>query len=153
MFTWTNIDNGESALSVRNKINTLGKNSSDYSKQFDETVESTNTTLQSMQSEIDDLKQGAASKTNNIVMQNVSVPVSAWVADSTYTTYKYKADISTGSYVAGNYVPIVCFEKAEQESGNFAGSDSSGNKVTIYAISVPSNAINVQVLLIGTQLS
>lgn len=153
MFTWTNIDNGESALSIRNKINNLGKNSSDYSKQFDETTEATNTTLQSMQSDIDDLKQGAASKTSNFVMQNVSVPVSAWVADSTYTTYKYKADISTGSYVAGNYVPIVCFEKAEQESGNFAGSDSSGNKVIIYAISVPSSAINVQVLLIGTQLS
>ena len=54
-----------------------------------------------------------------IVQSNVSVATSAWVSDTTYTDYPYRASIPiTGCTV--NHIPEVVFSLADALSGKFA---------------------------------
>ena len=82
-----------------------------------------------------------------LIFTSVSVATSAWTSDSTYTGYDYKAVIST-SNVTASMIPEVVFEPDDAASDNFApvASTASGS-VTIYAKSVPSDAITIPTII------
>lgn len=121
--TYTNIENGESALSVRNKINNLGS----AFNVMNQTV-----------TQLDSLK--------NVFLYDLVVPKANWKADSTYKDYPYKASVTT-TVNAGSYFPLIFFAPTEQQSGNYCvGSESNGNTIAIWsadAITIP------EILLIG----
>ena len=78
------------------------------------------------------------------ISTNVSCPVAQWAEDAakTYENFPYKADL----YIAGvtaDMVPIVNFAAAEQESGNYIGSESTTNVVSIWAKEIPSAALTI----------
>lgn len=84
---------------------------------------------------------------NNIVTRlffnNISVATSAWVSDSTYTDYAYKAVISLNGVTADMF-PEVVFLPDDVASGNFAPVvASAAGSVAIYAKTVPSSAVTI----------
>lgn len=125
--TYTNIENGESALSVRNKINNLGS-----------AVATMNQTV----TQLDSLK--------NVFLYDLVVPKDNWKADSTYKDYPYKASVTT-TVNAGSYFPLIFFAPTEQQSGNYCvGSESNGNTIAIWCKEIPASAITIpEILLIG----
>lgn len=125
--TYTNIENGESALSVRNKINNLGS--------------AVNTMSQTV-TQLDSLK--------NVFLYDLVVPKANWKADSTYKDYPYKASVTT-TVDAGSYFPLIFFAPTEQQSGNYCvGSESNGNTIAIWCKKIPADAITIpEILLIG----
>lgn len=125
--TYTNIENGESALSVRNKINNLGS--------------AVNTMSQTV-TQLDSLK--------NVFLYDLVVPKASWKADSTYKDYPYKASVTT-TVNAGSYFPLIFFAPTEQQSGNYCvGSESNGNTIAIWCKEIPADAITIpEILLIG----
>lgn len=125
--TYTNIENGESALSVRNKINNLGS--------------AVNTMSQTV-TQLDSLK--------NVFLYDLVVPKANWKADSTYKDYPYKASVTT-TVDAGSYFPLIFFAPTEQQSGNYCvGSESNGNTIAIWCKEIPADAITIpEILLIG----
>lgn len=130
-FTWSNIINNENAKSIRNKLNALG---TDYA-----------TTEQNINTQIITIN-GALQKLNAMmsISTNVNCPVAQWAEDAakTYENFPYKADL----YIAGvtaDMVPIVNFAATEQESGNYTGSESTTNVVSIWAKEIPSAALTI----------
>jgi len=84
-----------------------------------------------------------------LTYQNVSVPVSAWSADSTYPSYPYKAVIPVGNQTNKidftGYVPNVIFSVAQLEAYSPAPVAVSGlGNVTVYTlVREASNAISI----------
>ena len=144
-FTWSNINNNENAKSIRNKLNALG---ADYAT----TEQNTSTQLNSLNNSVQNINtqiiaiNGVLQKLNAMmsISTNVSCPVAQWAEDAakTYENFPYKADL----YIAGvtaDMVPIVNFAAAEQESGNYTGSESTTNVVSIWAKEIPSAALTI----------
>lgn len=78
-----------------------------------------------------------------LAWQNVSVAVSAWSSNSTYSGYAYRAAI-TCSGVTTEYIPEVIFSAADATGGNFAPvADVAANTVYIYATTKPTAAITL----------
>lgn len=76
---------------------------------------------------------------------NVTVPSSAWSADSTYSAsgYNYKAT-ATVSGVTSGYVPFVNFGMADAVTGNYAPVAVCVNGgVSIWAKAAPNGAITI----------
>lgn len=146
--TYTNIENGESALSVRNKINNLGSAVVDVDKitsQLDQTVKELKqnvATINQTVTQLDLLK--------NVFLYDLVVPKANWKADSTYKDYPYKASVTT-TVNAGSYFPLIFFAPTEQQSGNYCvGSESNGNTIAIWCKEIPADAITIpEILLIG----
>ena len=126
-YKWTDISNGENALSVRTKLNALG-------------VEA-----QSLNTQVANLATTVSSFTASIII----------ISDATYENYPYKASLSISSSLpsgasAADYIPFVMFSATDQESGNFAGADTTASSVDIYCTEKPSSTITIpQILLIG----
>ena len=77
------------------------------------------------------------------VQSNISVPTSAWLTDTTYTDYPYRASIAIDGCTA-NHIPEITFALSDATSGNFAPiADTYDGGVYIYATEVPSEAITV----------
>ena len=144
-FTWSNINNNENAKSIRNKLNALG---ADYAT----TEQSTSTQLNSLNNSVQNINtqiiaiNGVLQKLNAMmsISTNVNCPVAQWAEDTakTYENFPYKADL----YIAGvtaDMVPIVNFAATEQESGNYTGSESTTNVVSIWAKEIPSAALTI----------
>lgn len=133
-FTWTDIQNSESALSVRTKLNSLGQKMGVESQRID-----------SLQNDVSALEPQVVNLNTIItIAQNISCPVSQWYDDSvrTYADYPYKADL----YIAGttsDMVPLVNFSASDQESGNYIGAESATNVVTIWAKEKPNAALTI----------
>ena len=78
-----------------------------------------------------------------LIFEDQTVATSAWVSDSTYTDYGYKAVVSL-SGVTASMIPDVVFDPADALSGNFAPVAVSGaGSVTIYAKAVPESTITI----------
>lgn len=77
--------------------------------------------------------------------KGISVPTTAWAADSTYSAqgYGYRATVAV-SGVTATYVPFVTFGVADAISGNYApAAVSTTDGVYIYAKSAPVAAITI----------
>lgn len=78
-----------------------------------------------------------------IIGKDITLTTSAWVSDSTYSNYPYRADIPLNG-VHADYVPDVYFNMADAVSGNFAPVSLSGaNKVSIYAATKPTSTMTI----------
>ncbi len=133
-FTWNEIQNNEKAQLVRSKLNALGGKMAAESQRVDE-----------LQNDMNVIKPKVESLDAMVMIaQNISCPVAQWAEDAakTYENFPYKADL----YIAGvtsDMVPIVNFAAAEQESGNYTGSESTTNVVSIWAKEIPSAALTI----------
>ena len=110
-YTWSDINNGDAALGIRTKINGLGNEVALLSSTFNLELIGTYT--------------------------NVTVATSAWVSDTTYANYPYRAPI-TASNVLATDIPFVAFSATDQESGTYIGADSGAGVIYIYASAIPS---------------
>lgn len=118
--TYTNIENGESALSVRNKINNLG----------------------SAVTQLDQLK--------NVFLYDLVVPKANWKADSTYKDYPYKASVVTTVNAGSYFPLIFFAPNEQQSGNYCVGSESNGNTIAIWCKEIPASAITIpEILLIG----
>lgn len=118
--TYTNIENGESALSVRNKINNLG----------------------SAVTQLDQLK--------NVFLYGLVVPKASWKADSTYKDYPYKAFVVTTVNAGSYFPLIFFAPNEQQSGNYCVGSESNGNTIAIWCKEIPASAITIpEILLIG----
>lgn len=153
--TYTNIENGESALSVRNKINNLGSAVVDIDKitsQLDQTVKGLNQNVSTINQTVNTMNQTVTQldSLKNVFLYDLVVPKASWKADSTYKDYPYKASVTT-TVNAGSYFPLIFFAPTEQQSGNYCvGSESNGDTIAIWCKEIPANAITIpEILLIG----
>ena len=90
-------------------------------------------------------EKGKLSTLNAAIIVQSSVPVatSAWVSDTTYTDYPYRASIVIDGCTA-NHIPEVTFALSDATSGNFAPiTETYDGGVYIYAIEQPSEAMTI----------
>jgi hypothetical protein len=106
---FTIINNGDTALSVRTKLN-------------QEMVHIAN------------------------VVTNATIATTAWVSDSTYANYPYRAPITVANCLSTD-VPFVAFSATDQESGNYIGADSANGIIYIYASSIPSSTMTIPLVM------
>ena len=139
-FVWRDIQNNESARSVRNKLNELGNGLKT------ETESITNT----LNSEVGIINGKLKTLTQMVsIATNVTCRSHQWVEDTsyTYTEYPYKAVLSVQG-VTSDMIPFVNFDANEQESGEFIGSESGSGTITIWAKNQPSDLIIPNIVLI-----
>ncbi len=78
-----------------------------------------------------------------IKFTNVTVLTTAFVSDTTYTEFPFKVDIACNG-VTVDYIPEIYFDVADAIGGNYAPVALSGtNKVTIYAVEVPTANLTI----------
>lgn len=88
---------------------------------------------------------GVLQTNENILIAYANVPISAWVEDSTYSDYPYKAVITVPGMTL-NHIPDVYFDPRNALSGVFASFSESGpSNVTIWATEKPSTQISVTI--------
>ena len=98
-----------------------------------------------LQEQLDSLNAGAQNKP--LVFKDKVVAASAFVSDSTYSQYPYKANV-TCTGVTADYVPDVTFYVDDAISGVFAHVSESGtNLVSIYATVIPSSSITIPIIV------
>lgn len=116
-------------------IVTIGENGNKVDTTLDSvysTVDSTTVTIGTISAKADGMV---------ILMKNVTVQPAAWMSDSTYTDYPWKAVIGMAD-IHKKYVSDVYFNMADATSGNFAPVSITGNQmVMIFAKEKPTSAI------------
>ena len=80
--------------------------------------------------------------------RNKTIATSAWVSDTTYADYPYRASFALPSITALSFVEIV-FSPADATSGNFAPvCDTYAGGVYLYAKAVPDAAITIPTIIV-----
>ena len=103
--------------------------------------------LHSIQDELAQLEAGTAVELKKLQFNNTSVPASAFVADSTYEDYGFRASVAL-SGVTSTMIPEVVFSLADAVSGIFAPiAESYNGGVYLYASDVPESAITIPVII------
>lgn len=83
----------------------------------------------------------------HLTFSNVTVATTAFVEDTTYTDYPYKADIACEG-VTASHIPEVNFSLEDATSGNYATFALSGEGVvTIYAKEIPASDLTIPSIL------
>lgn len=79
--------------------------------------------------------------------QNVVVNASAWVGDTTYTDYPYRANVALRG-VDSTMFPDVVIDETDKGKYEFASSsDSYNGGIHLYASSIPENAITLRTVV------
>ena len=114
---------------------------------LDDTTAQATSVLDSINRELADLEAGTAVELKKLLFTDTSVPVSAFVADSTYQDYPFRAAIAlTG--VLDTMIPEVVLGVADAIDGNFAPVAATYNGgVYLYAASAPESAITVPTII------
>ena len=114
---------------------------------LDDTTAQATSVLDSINRELADLEAGTAVELKKLLFKDTSVPVSAFVADSTYQDYPFRAAIAlTG--VLDTMIPEVVLGVADAIDGNFAPVAATYNGgVYLYAASVPESAITIPTII------
>lgn len=120
---------------------------SQFSTLLQETQAQATSVLDSINRELADLEAGTAVELKKLLFTNIGVPVSAFVADSTYQDYPFRAAIAlTG--VLDTMIPEVVLAVADAIDGNFAPVAATYNGgVYLYAASAPESAITVPTII------
>lgn len=120
---------------------------SQFSTLLQETQAQATSVLDSINRELADLEAGTAVELKKLLFTNISVPVSAFVADSTYQDYPFRAAIAlTG--VLDTMIPEVVLGVADAIDGNFAPVAATYNGgVYLYAASAPESAITIPTII------
>ena len=82
-----------------------------------------------------------------MLFTNLTVPVSAWVASTTYAWLPYKAEITCQGVTANDY-PTVIFSKESLDyldlvDINVERSSTEANKVIVYASDIPTSSLSI----------
>lgn len=120
---------------------------SQFSTLLQETQAQATSVLDSINRELADLEAGTAVELKKLLFTDTSVPVSAFVADSTYQDYPFRAAIAlTG--VLDTMIPEVVLGVADAIDGNFAPVAATYNGgVYLYAASAPESAITIPTII------
>lgn len=120
---------------------------SQFSTLLQETQAQATSVLDSINRELADLEAGTAVELKKLLFTDTSVPVSAFVADSTYQDYPFRAAIAlTG--VLNTMIPEVVLAVADAIDGNFAPVAATYNGgVYLYAASAPESAITIPTII------
>ena len=103
--------------------------------------------LHSIQDELAQLEAGTAVELKKLQFNNTSVPASAFVDDSTYDDFGFRAAVAL-SGVTSTMIPEVVFSLADAVSGIFAPiAESYNGGVYLYASDVPESAITIPVII------
>ena len=87
-----------------------------------------------------------AGNCDRIVVSNVSISTSAWVSNTTYSDYPFRASVSISS-VTTSYVPEVIFNMTDATGGNFAPvCETYNGGVYIYAKEKPTATVTIPVI-------
>lgn len=118
-----------------------------FSTLLQETQAQATSVLDSINRELADLEAGTAVELKKLLFTDTSIPVSAFVADSTYQDYPFRAAIAlTG--VLDTMIPEVVLGVADAIDGNFAPVAATYNGgVYLYAASVPESAITIPTIM------
>ena len=103
--------------------------------------------LHSIQEELAQLEAGTAVELKKLQFNSTSVPASAFVADSTYEDYGFRASVAL-SGVTSTMIPEVVFSLVDAVSGIFAPiAESYNGGVYLYASDVPESDITIPVII------
>ena len=114
---------------------------------LEETQSKTAALLKSIKDELSALEAGTGVELKKLLFTNVAVPVSAFVADTTYQDYGFRAAVALEGVIS-SMVPEAVFGVSDVTSGNFAPVvDTYDGGVYIYAESVPDGAVTVPTII------
>lgn len=104
--------------------------------------------LTAIQKELADLEAGTAVELKKLQFSNVSVPASAFVSDTTYQDFPYRASVALSGAIE-NIIPEVVLSVEDATSGNFAPvSESYNGGVYLYAGSPPDADITIPTIIL-----
>lgn len=112
-----------------------------------ETQEQSAAVLQAINDELARLEAGTAVELKKLQFTNTAVAKTAFVADSTYQDYPYRASVAlTG--VLSSMIPDVVLSVADATSGNFAPvATCYDGGIYLYAASAPDTAITIPTII------
>ena len=112
-----------------------------------ETQEQSAAVLQAIKDELAQLEAGTAVELKKLQFTNTAVAKTAFVADSTYQDYPYRASVTlTG--VLSSMIPDVVLSLADAISGNFAPVAACyDGGIYLYAASVPDDVTTIPTIL------
>lgn len=103
--------------------------------------------LRSIQDELSSLESGTSVELKKLLFTGVSVAASAFVSDSTYDDYGYRAAVSL-SGVTSSMIPEVVFSLADASGGNFAPvAETYNGGIYLYAADVPERQITIPTII------
>ena len=103
--------------------------------------------LTSIQQELEDIQAEAAVELRKLQFNDTAVPTSAFVADTTYEDYPYRAAVALTNVIA-NMIPEVVFSLTDATSGIFAPvAEAYNGGVYLYANDVPEAAITIPTII------
>ena len=103
--------------------------------------------LASIQQELEDIQAGAAVELRKLQFNDTAVPTSAFVADTTYEDYPYRAAVALTNVIA-NMIPEVVFSLTDATSGIFAPvAEAYNGGVYLYANDVPEATITIPTII------
>lgn len=103
--------------------------------------------LRSIQDELSSLESGTAAELKKLLFTGVSVAASAFVSDSTYEDYGYRAAVAL-SGVTSSMIPEVVFSLADASGGNFASvAETYNGGIYLYAADVPESQTTIPTII------
>ena len=103
--------------------------------------------LRSIQDELSSLESGTSVELKKLLFTGVSVPTSAFVSDSTYEDYGYRAAVAL-SGVTSSMIPEVVFSLADASGGNFAPvAETYNGGIYLYAADVPDSQTTIPTII------
>ena len=109
--------------------------------------EQTDAVLDAIQKELADIEAGVGVELRKLQFNNVTVPKSSFIEDSTYSDYPYRAAIALDGVIS-SMIPEVILGLVDATDGNFAPVAQSYNGgVYLYAASPPEYAVTVPTII------
>ena len=114
---------------------------------LEETQEQSAAVLQAINDELAALEAGTAVELKKLLFTDTTVAKSAFVADSTYQDYPYRAAVALTGVLA-SMVPDIVLSLADATSGNYAPvAECYNGGIYLYAASAPDAAITIPTIL------
>lgn len=81
------------------------------------------------------------------VVENTTIPTSAWVSDTTHSPLAFKATVNVAGVSSTDLITVL-FSQTDQSTYNYAGGESGDGTITVYAITKPTSDIIIPQILI-----
>ncbi len=114
---------------------------------LDDTTSQAQSVLDAINQELADLEAGTDVELKKLVFADTTVPVSAFVADSTYQDYPFRAAVTLEN-VLSSMIPNVVYSVVALTDNNFAPvAECYNGGVYIYADSKPQNPVAIDTII------
>ncbi len=124
-----------------------GTMQSQFSTMLSETKAQARGVLDAINRELADLEAGTAVELKKLTFADTTVPVSAFVADSTYQDYPFRAAVTLANVIA-SMIPNVVYSVAALTDNNFAPvAECYNGGVYIYSDSKPSAPVKIDTII------